>query len=188
MKTSMRERKLVALCVVVVAFIGVPSVRQIRVGSGGADIADLGSTLNRSRQAATRLRKEIAVLDADARRLTWREDPEALPPALLKALDAAASGAGVTLTSFRPGRVQTVPGGSKLPITVQVRAPFPKAAGFLQRLQDTQERVALERVQIAATEAGTDVVAMELRLAVYSAARAQAAKPQEDGKRDGRTS
>lgn len=189
MSFSKRERNLVALCVIVVLFIGIPSVKQIHLGGGKSNIVALGSSLNRSRQEIARLRKEIARLEEEVRQFTWRESPEALPPLLLKALHRTAAEAGVSLTSFRPGRLQQVPTGSKMPITVQVRAPFPKAAAFLERLQDTQRRVALERVQVASTEASSDIVVMELRLSVYTSQPSQATtRQQQEETQDGRRS
>lgn len=176
MKVSKREQILIAVCVLVVAVIGLPTLQQLRPTVARGSVAELSRQAERSRQESAALRGEIERLEKEVASLTWSESPESLPPLLLKTLHGTAREAGVSLGSFRPGRLQAAASGSKLPVTVQVKASFPKAARFLERLQADQKRIALERVQIAATDAATDVVAMEIRLAVYCAAPAEPAK------------
>ncbi|MDH7571816.1 MAG: type 4a pilus biogenesis protein PilO [Armatimonadota bacterium] len=171
MKISRREQLLIAAAVLVVAVIGLPSLKELGLGGRSDAPADLASKMTRARQATVKLRAEIAALERDVRQLTWSEPTDDLPPLILKDLHTTARQAGVTLASFRPGRVQAVPSGTRLPIMVQVRAPFPKVMAFLSRLQATNRRIALERLQIAATDTSTDTVSLEVRLAVYSTAK-----------------
>lgn len=167
MKLSRREMGMVALCVLVVASIGVPSLKQVKSIDSRTPEA-LAADAERVRARCAALEQEIAGLEKDVRSLSWSEEPSRLPTRILTELDLVAEKAGVTLATLRPGRPMAVASGSKLPFTVQVRAPFPKAVQFLRRLQQTQDRVALERLQVVSTDASTDVVSLELRLAVYS--------------------
>ncbi|HOJ23060.1 MAG TPA: hypothetical protein PLU39_00080 [Armatimonadota bacterium] len=167
MKLSRREIAMVALCVVVVAFIGVPSLKQMQPVESRTPEA-LAADAGRVRARCAALEQEIASLEKEVRSLSWSEEPSRLPTRILTELDLVAEKAGVTLATLRPGRPVAVASGSKLPFTVQVRAPFPKAIRFLRRLQQTQDRVALERLQVVSTDASTDIVSLELRLAVYS--------------------
>lgn len=170
MRISRREVILIAVCVVVVASIGVPSWKQLGSVGGGRSAEDLARTRDRALAESVRLKREMASFEREVKEMTWAAPPDQLPPVLLKELHSVASRAGVTLAGFRPGRVVAVAYGGKLPVTVQIRAPFPKAAAFLERLRAEQGRVALERLRFAATDAGSDVVSLELRLAVYTAA------------------
>lgn len=172
MKISAREGVLLALCVVVVAVIGVPSAQQIlRMAKSPKSPAQLRKESEIARREAARLRREIADLDQQVQTLTWVQAPEQLPPVLLTELHRLANKAGVTIGSFRPSRIVASPAGRKLPILVKITAPFPKAAAFLEALRSGDPRIGIERMQIAATDAASNVVNMELRLAVYSAAQ-----------------
>lgn len=168
MRLSRREIVMVGACVVVVAVIGVPSLKQIRSLGGGRSVQELTVDAEQARARCVALEREIAGLETEVRSLTWAEEPSKLPTRILTELDGIAERAGVTLGTLRPGRPMAVANGSKLPFMVQVRAPFPKAARFLRLLGASQERVALERLQVVSTDASTDVVSLEMRLAVYS--------------------
>jgi len=169
MKLSRREAVMVAACVLVVAFIGVPSLREIqRMGGHGRTAADLSADAARARTRGAALEKEIAGLDQEVRALTWPDAPSRLPSRILVELDGLAAKAGVTMGTLRPGRAAAAPCGSKLPFLVQIRAPFPRVAAFLRALKASQPRVALERLQVVATDANTNEVSLELRLAVFS--------------------
>lgn len=159
---------MVGACLLVVALVGVPSLKQIRSLGEGRSVEDLTADARQAQTRCAALEREIAGLEMEVRSLTWAEEPSRLPSRILTELDAIADRAGVTLATLRPGRPMAVANGSKLPFMVQVRAPFPKAARFLRHLGASQERVALERLQVVSTDASTDVVSLELRLAVYS--------------------
>ncbi|NLC55438.1 MAG: hypothetical protein GX774_01195 [Armatimonadetes bacterium] len=170
MRISRREGILIGVCLLVVAFIGMPSLKQLGGNGSGQNAQELRRLRDRAQAESTRLRQEVLALSREAKAMTWSAKPEELPPLLLKELHGVASAAKVTVATFRPGRPVTVTSGGKLPVTIQVRAPFPRAMDFLERLRTSQPRVALERMRFAATDAGSDIVSLELRLAVYTTA------------------
>lgn len=159
---------MLAVCALIVLFIGVPSIKQWIPQDGGNSVQALLRKKEAADQKSVRLNAENAQLAQEIHTQTWAQAPDQLPPVLLKALNATAVQAGVRLAGFRPGRVTSLSSGSKLPITVQITAPYPQAMAFLDRLRATQKRVALERMQIASMDADSDRVNMELRLATYS--------------------
>ncbi len=168
MRLSRREGMLIGVCVLVLAFIGMPTLKQLQGMTGGKSLEEMAREVARTKTENVRLESQVRSLRGQVGALTWPGPPDQLAPVLLKELHATAAQAGVSLAGFRPGKLVAVASGSKLPITLQIQAPFPRAVAFVEQLRAAQQRVALERMQIASTDMNTDVVGLDLRLAVYS--------------------
>jgi hypothetical protein len=167
---SRREQILIGACAVAVLWVGFPAVRDW-LGTGTPSTAVSAERLRAARQERTAQAAALARLEQELHRIAQRRPAAALPAQVMAALDRRARADGIELREVRPMLLQPLDGATGVPLQLSFSAPFPQAARFLTRLRLAPKGLAVDRVVIAASSAGSDQVTVQARVLAFSIAR-----------------
>ncbi|BDI31630.1 hypothetical protein CCAX7_36810 [Capsulimonas corticalis] len=97
----------------------------------------------------------------------WPGDPRSVTSAVLAQLTDNARQQGVSLTSFRPQRGQTLDGVAELRYTAQLSGSYPQVRGVLASFDAKNGKTALRSVDMSAGGAKANVVTATVGLSAY---------------------
>jgi hypothetical protein len=97
----------------------------------------------------------------------WPGDARSVTSAVLAQLTDTARQEGVTLTSFRPQRGQTLEGVSELRFAAQVSGTYPQVRNVLSSFDAKDGKTALRSVDMAAGGAKANVVTATIGLSAF---------------------
>ena len=104
----------------------------------------------------------------------WKGDLEAITAQVLAKATATVLPKKVKLTAFRPQRPQTFTGTTELPYSIMLSGAYPAIRETLAIFDAPASKMVVRSVQVAASDAGSDIVTATIGVSVYTEA---AAKP-----------
>jgi hypothetical protein len=180
---SRREQVLIGACVLVALIVGLPALWEAVANRGPSPSAS-AARLRSARQERQAHATALTRLEQEFERVADRRPASQLPAAVMTALDRRARADGIQLREVRPLSPRPLDKVISVPVQLSFTAPFPQAARFLARLRTAPDRIAVDRVVIAATATNDDRVTVQALVSVFTLAPAAS---EERNDRPGRT-
>lgn len=107
---------------------------------------------------ADSLSRDLREVEASLASRTWKGGPQQVGPAALNSMSALAKSNQVKLSGFRPQRSNSVAGLELLPFAVTAEGRYLDVLRFVQAIEKSDSKVAVDRLQFASAEANSDQV------------------------------
>ncbi|MBI1756690.1 MAG: type 4a pilus biogenesis protein PilO [Fimbriimonas ginsengisoli] len=128
-----------------------------------AQRAELASAYDSLESAKQTTKAAAAKMDASV----WQMPQQAVGPAALAQVTTTAKGRGLRLASFRPEKADAVEGLTRLPFQVSVEGTYLAVLGFARDIEAGGSKLAINNIQISASEGASDKVSATMALYAY---------------------
>jgi Tfp pilus assembly protein PilO len=118
----------------------------------------------------TRIKRAKAEFDVEKSRVAlrlWNGKVDNVTPAALAKLTTMSETNKVTLVSFRPQKPSDSTVLIQQPYVLTVDGPFTNVANLVNSIENSDAKLAVNQVQMAATEGESDVVTAQIALVAY---------------------
>ena len=119
--------------------------------------------------------KEIIKLRPEVDRLTYKDAPESIIPAVIRSLQTTANASGIHIREIKPLRVRRVAGLTKVPLSVRFSCDFSKTVPFLYSAEDPANKLVIDRLNVTAPDAKSRMVDVEAHVAFFTTSTATVA-------------
>jgi hypothetical protein len=116
---------------------------------------------------ADKAQEDFKAAQAKVAALSWSGGAEQVGPGALQAMNALAAKFKVTLSGFRPARTSQASGLDLLPYSVTATGAYPDVVNFVQAIENPDNRLAVDSIQIASSEANGDQVIATIGITAY---------------------
>lgn len=99
--------------------------------------------------------------------LTWKGGAEQVGPGALQSMNALATKYRVKLSGFRPSRTAQASGLDLLPFSVTATGSYPDLLNFVKAIENPDNKLAVDSLQIASSEANSDQVIATVGITAY---------------------
>ena len=98
---------------------------------------------------------------------TWSGGAQNVGPGALQAMNALATKYRVKLSGFRPERTTQASSLNLLPYSVTATGGYTDVLGFVKAIENPDNKLAVDSIQIASSEANTDQVIATIGITAY---------------------
>jgi len=116
---------------------------------------------------AARTEKDFEVAKAKVASETWSGGTQGVGPGALAAINKLATKYRVQLSGFRPERPSQASGLDLLPYSVTATGAFLDVLNFVKAIENPDNKLAVDSLQIASSEANSDQVIATIGLNAY---------------------
>ncbi len=116
---------------------------------------------------ADRSQTDFAAAKAKVVAETWNGGAETVGPGALAVMNTLATKNRVQLSGFRPERTSQTAGLDFLPYSVTATGAYLDVLSFVKAIENPQNKLAVDSLQIASSEANTDQVIATIGLTAY---------------------
>ncbi len=111
--------------------------------------------------------KEYDDLHATVAKQTWNGGAQDVGPGALQSMNALATKYRVKLSGFRPERTTQASSLNLLPYSVTATGGYTDVLGFVKAIENPDNKLAVDSIQIASSEANTDQVIATIGITAY---------------------
>ncbi|MEQ1823757.1 MAG: hypothetical protein ABL949_14710 [Fimbriimonadaceae bacterium] len=97
----------------------------------------------------------------------WATSSETIGPSAMGKLTELARGLGLTLLSFRPQKPEDSGELEKFRYVISLEGSFPRVIEFARKAETPENRIAVDRIQIASKDGATDSVSATIGVVAY---------------------
>ena len=116
---------------------------------------------------AAQARKDFDAAETKVKKRVWSGGAEEVGPGALKAMNGLAAKYRVKLSGFRPERTTQTAGLDLLPYSVTATGAYLDVLTFAKAIESPDNKLAVDSLQIASSEANSDQVIAMIGLTAY---------------------
>lgn len=159
-----------ALAVLGMAFIGVAVIISLFF-SPGVDANKYSSKARKdiaaSQQKTTDAKEQLLAYKDSINKYQWTEKEDLVTPAALSIISRRTEESKLKLVSFRPLKSYESAALIQLPMQFTVDGSFANVAAMLESIEKSDSKLAIQQVQYASQEGGTDLVSANINLVAF---------------------
>lgn len=173
---SAREKSVLAGGVIVAVLFGYLLVLLLPTQRAAATTERARNRLQEQLAESERMYREAVAAKAELPALhaqlgaVYFPSPE-LQSGAIREIEQLTKELNITLTSIRPGEVETKDGSTKQPLAIKVESDLGRIAQLLYDLEKPERRLWVEGIEITSAKQTGDTLAVTVYLAVFSPAR-----------------